>query len=77
MNHRFIRTLCLLVILTQNIYVIETAEITTEGRHKDANTTLHIVEKLKDEKSNSSNVSALPIANNDTLVSFLFCGNVV
>ena len=66
MNQRFIRTLCLLVLLTHNIYVIDTAEIITEGHHKDANTTHQKVEKLKDEKSNSSNVSASPVANNDT-----------
>ncbi|XP_046641865.1 sodium/hydrogen exchanger 8-like [Daphnia pulicaria] len=69
MNQRFIRTLCLLVLLTQNICVIETAEITREGHRTDANTTRQIVEKLKDEKSNLLNVSAVPVANNDTFFS--------
>lgn len=72
MNQRFIRTLCLLVLLTHNICVIETAEIAREGHHPDANTTHQIVEKLKDEKSSSLNVSAVPVSNNDTLVFFLW-----
>lgn len=58
------------MLLTQNICVIETAEITREGHRTDANTTRQIVEKLKDEKSNLLNVSAVPVANNDTLVFF-------
>ncbi|XP_046641576.1 sodium/hydrogen exchanger 8-like [Daphnia pulicaria] len=65
-NQRFIRTLCLLVLLTQNICVIEAAEITREGHRTDANTTRQIVEKLKDEKSNLLNVLAVPVANHDT-----------
>lgn len=70
MNRRFVRILGLLVLLTQNLNIIETTDINGEGRQKDVNVT-HL-ETVKDEKPNSSNVSAFPVANNDTLVSGFF-----
>ncbi|KAK4025686.1 hypothetical protein OUZ56_014737 [Daphnia magna] len=67
MNRRFVRILGLLVLLTQNLNIIETTDINGEGRQKDVNVT-HL-ETVKDEKPNSSNVSAFPVANNDTFFS--------
>ncbi|KAI9562863.1 hypothetical protein GHT06_010318 [Daphnia sinensis] len=67
MNRRFVRILGLLVLLTQNLSIIEAADVNGEGRQKDVNVT-HL-ETVKDEKPNSSNVSAFPLANNDSFFS--------